>query len=265
MNRKLLGIAVAILAITLMTTPVMAKNLNLASNVVAIKYGNGGGNADFSLATPLQVTYFSTTTGIQIKASHIEIPNADLSYDNLVILLWSKGSPTSPSPTWQPIAVLTTNPDEVAMQKDFWKGTWVNFDIRQYSQTAPLSWSTKDSDNIRYVDPSVFSVERHGNSAVVNLNQEITIKKALWSDSFTLPKFTLTLSGYGESIHFLKTTEITGYLQASGESITHDELRFNANGALSFPASSGILNGATVSNGLVNMKQILTIFEKSPV
>ncbi len=42
-NRKLLGIAVAILGITLMTTPAMANYLSLASNVVAVQYGNGGG------------------------------------------------------------------------------------------------------------------------------------------------------------------------------------------------------------------------------
>jgi hypothetical protein len=260
MNKKLLGIAVTILAITLLITPAMAKNVNLAPNVIAIKYTNGGGNADFSLATPLKVTYFSSATAIQIKASHIEIPNTELSYDNLVIFLWSP-SKTGATPSWQPIAVLTTNPDEVAMQKNFWKGTWANFDISLYAPTAPSSWSTKDSNNIRYVDPSVLSIERHGNDATVSLNQDITIKKAMWTDSFTLPKFTLQLSSYGESIHFYKSVEMSGWLQASGETVIHDELRFNANGDFS---SSGLFAGASINNGLVIMKQILTFYEKAP-
>jgi len=106
----------------------------------------------------------------------------------------------------------------------------------------------------------VLTVDRHGNTVTVNLNEPQTIY-ILFMGSFVLPAFSLELSKYGGSIHYTGSTTLVGYGGASGMTIVHDELRFNANAVLS---SSGILGvGAQMTDAFLIINGVHTFYPKA--
>jgi hypothetical protein len=240
---------------------VSAKDLNWSSDISKIDYINAGGDADFFLPTTLPLNYPSGFTQMRLRAAHFEMPNADLSYNNLLVFLYDPARAAVGKNPWQPYAMITDGPD-AEFQKTFWSGTFVEFkaELYTYPSTAgplagkplPVSWGT---NNVIQVDKGVLSIERHGNNMVVTLNAEQSIKKIMVSpsatSSFKLPSFSLELSSYGEAYHRVASEEMTGWLGGSGYTITHKDLQFDANGV--FTSQGSFLDGTSTTNAKLVM------------
>jgi hypothetical protein len=222
------------MAISIFAGLASAKNLNSPEKATFVYY-NAGAWVDVALPSAV-----GSVTGVQLRAVHVEIPNSRLSYDDVIVFLYM-------SSKWQAYAVITTNEDDAAFHQKFWSGTNVKADATLYG--APPSYST---NNVFLVDNGVLTVDRHGNDVIVNLNKPQQIKIAYTADKyFTLPAFSLRVNSYGDDYLYSQSTVMTGWKGASGYTVTHDQLRFNANGVITSPEA--ILNGAAVSNAVVIM------------
>ncbi len=241
-----------------------AKNLNVP-DAILIDYCNAGGTASFTLPSTLAV-YPNPATSIQFRVMHCEIPNADKSFDSLLIFLGfpAQDANNNPITKYQPYAQITTSQEYADFGEAFWHGTFMQFDATLYTG-LPVNRGTDEQsgrNNIQVVGSDVLSVERHGNDVTVKLTEPQTIYVPLYGlakptaspQSFTLQPFTLELSKYGSAFHILAPVTMgnpadstsPSWRGASGMTIVHDELRFNANAVLTLPGT-GILNGATVT------------------
>ncbi len=245
---------------TVAITQAFGKNMNLPPGANGIEYLNAGGQVEIPLP-PLPSSslpnYPSSATAIRFSFAHVEIPNADSSYDTL--LVWLYLIPTgSPGRVWSPYAYITTNAGELTFLRTFWRGSFIEFDATLFGQP-----STGNTDNIMVVSGDVLKVDRHGNDVSVSLNSPQQVRRPLVPIPpgplyFTLPAFSLKLSNYGGSMHFMETTLLTGYPGASGYKMVNEGMGFAANGALTSPTTW--LNGAQVQNATVIMNGIHTFY-----
>jgi len=177
---------------------------------------------------------------MQLRFCHFETPNADQSYDNLIIYIYMtyKGKTD-----WQPFAEFITSSDAAVFERVFWSGTFMEF--------SPST--SYGADNIIVVPEDTLTVGRHGNDVTVNLNTEQQAKIAGTTNTkITIPAFSLDLKNYGESIHYIGSKLMTGWPAASGYTIIHDELRFNAEGTITniwYPNGAATTNSHLVMQG----------------
>jgi hypothetical protein len=273
-NSILLAILLSILiAIPMLALPASAKNLNVP-DAVLIDYYNAGGQANVNLQTALPA-FPAPATVMQFRFIHCEIPNSDVSFDNLLVFL---GFPIKDATTgavigtnYQPYAGITTSPDYATFGRAFWYGTYMQFDATLYGLPASRSTSTIERNNIIVVDKDVLTVDRHGNDVTVTLKNLQTIYNPIYGlakpiapPSFTIPAFSLELSNYGGATHYTGSAtmgEPTPYKGASGMTIVHEEMRFNVNAILT--SSGSLFDGATVTDSFLMMNGMHTFYPKA--
>jgi hypothetical protein len=246
--------------------PTSAKNLNWSSDVYKIDYYNAGGDADFVLPTPLPTNY-PNFPEMRLRAVHVEMPNADLDYNTLLVFLYDPIKAAAGKNPWQPYAEITDANDEVAaFERIFWMGSYLEFDATIYKYTSgpntgqPLP-AILSADNVIVVDKGVLSINRNGNNLLVTLNSEQTIKKALATGPtayFELPAFSLETTSEGYAMHTSDTAIMLGWLGATGYTIVHDDLRFDGNGV--FTSEDTFLEGMTTINANVIMHGTHTFY-----
>ena len=154
---------------------------------------------------------------------------------------------------WQPFVQITTSEDSAVFERVFWSGTFMKWDANLFGLPGSLS-----ADNVIVVPEGTLTVDRHGNDVTVNLNapQQAKIAGTI-NTKITIPAFNLELKNYGESIHYTGSASMTGWTGASGYTIVHDELRFDANGVMS---SAWYPNGAATSNSFLMMHGTHTFY-----
>ncbi len=237
--------------------PVNAKNVNYTPDVYKIDYLNAGGTAEIAMPEALK-TIFSTYTQMRIRVSHAEIPNADISCNNLMVSFFDPAREAKGKDPWEPYAMITDG--DAAFEKTFWKGTYANMDATLYNYVPPSPKAGQplpsflSADNVIPVEKGVLTVERNGNTVIVHLNAEQTIKKAFTYPmaSFKLPVFTLEMKSYGPSSHESTSVIMSGWPGATGYTIIHDSHQFQANGNFASPGS--YLDGKTTINAVVLMQ-----------
>jgi hypothetical protein len=262
---------------TIAIFPASAKNLNWPSNIYKIDYYNAAGDADIVLPSPLPTNYPTfgtppqTINQMRLRAVHVEMPNADLSYNTLLVFFYDSTKAAAGKDPWQPYAEITDGSATVAaFERTFWKGTYLEFDATLYNYPPqappnlrgtplPASWST---DNVIVVDKGVLTIGRNGNNIVVTLKDEQTIKKALATTSFKLPPFSLEIASYGHASHTSDSVTMLGWSGATGYTIAHDDLRFDANGV--FASEGTYLNGISTFHANVVMKGTHTFYNPAP-
>jgi hypothetical protein len=249
--KKFSKIAISTVLALLMILPILiiptttAKNLNLPEGADRIDYYNAGGQVDVSLPTPLPANFPASATAMQLRFCHFETPNADQSFDNLIIYIYMtyKGKTD-----WQPFVEYTTSEDSAVFERAFWSGTFMEWDATKFGLSASLS-----ADNIIVVPEGTLTVDRHGNDVTVNLNAQQEAKIAgTVNTKIIIPSFNLELTNYGESIHYTGSKLMTGWPFASGYTIVHEELRFNAEGTITsvwYPNGAATTNSHLVMHG----------------
>jgi hypothetical protein len=208
MNRKesisLVLFLFCILAIPTLALPASAKDLNVP-DAILIDYYNAGGQANVTLQSPiyaLKSTSYGYATSMQFRFIHCEIPNSDVSFDNLLVYLGFPATDAAGNAimNYQPYAAITTSSNYATFQKAFWYGTFIQFDAALYNTAwASLGTNTPSRNNIILVNNDVLNVDRHGNDVTVTLNEPQTINLPLYAlfgapASFTLPAFSLVNS-----------------------------------------------------------------------
>ena len=280
---KLLAITlclICILATSTLALPTSAKNLNVPDTTF-VDYYNAGGQLNVILQTPIQV-FPSIATSMQFRFIHCEIPNSDVSFDNLLVFLGFTTTDANGVVTtkYEPYAGFTTSADYATLGRAFWFGTYMQFDATLYTSSItglplPANRGTNqpDRNNFRVVDSDVLTVERHGNSVTVNLaeSQDIFIplyglaKPVAAQPKFTLPAFSFELNKYGDAFYYTGSATMgnptiptaPSWRGASGMTIVHEELRFNANAVLTSDDLAGTATDAfLMMNGI---RQILSI------
>jgi hypothetical protein len=246
MMKKINKIAISAILTLLMIMPILiipaatAKNLNLPEGANRIDYYNAGGLVEVSLPMPLPANFPSSATAIQMRFCHFEAPNADQSFDNLIIYIYMtyKGKTD-----WQPFAQITTSADSAVFERVFWSGTFMEF----------MPTASYGADNVIVVPKDTLTVDRHGNDVTVNLNAPQQAKIAGTTNTkITIPAFNLELKNYGDSIHYTGSKTMTGWPSASGYTIVHEELRFNAEGTITnvwYPNGAATTNSHLVMHG----------------
>lgn len=262
MKKAILVLALTVFMMFAAIAPAFAKNLNYPPDVYRIDYINAGGQAEIALPTlpstdPALANYPGTATAMRFSFTHVEMPNAGKSFD--VLLVWLYLIPTGATVrSWQPFAYITTDAEDLAFQRAFWRGSFVEFDATLYYMNPPTNtipfpqtWST---DNVIGVGNDVLSVSRHGNDVTVTLNAPQQVKRPLQpppGKAFTVPAFSLTLNKYGGSMHYSETRELTTYPGASGYTFVNAGVGFMADGVAT--SSTAWLNGRAAENATVTM------------
>jgi hypothetical protein len=254
----------ALASSSFLMTNVLAKNLNTPEGVI-VNYVNAGGEALVNLpTTPLPTNYPAGTTGLLLRFAHCEIPNAKLSYDNLVVFLYNKANdfPGSTKNPLIPYLVVTDGADNT-LQQTFWYGTPIYTNGSTYGLP-----SICNTHNIKVVDPDVLTIQRHGNDVTLSLGADQSIKVMMTGypasrpeKFFTLPAFTLVLQNYGDAYEYTSTNTLgspISYPGASMYTFVHDGLRFDATGTFS-AAETSFLNGAQTVGANVIMHDTQTI------
>ena len=269
--KKVLFIVLVLVAVMAFAAvaPAFAKNLNYPAGATRVDYVNAGGQAEIALpplpsTDPALLNYPTTATAMRFSFSHIETPNAGKSFDTLIVWLYliPTGATTR---SWQPYAYITTDTEELAFQRAYWRGSFVEFDATLYYMNPPTNTipfpSTWNTDNVIGVTSDVLKVERHGNDATVTLNAPQQVKRPLQpppGKSFTVPAFSLEVNKYGGSVQFTETKNMIGYPGASGYTFVIEGMGFNANGAAT--STAGWLNGLPAENATVVMHSTHTFF-----
>ncbi len=259
MMKKISKIAFSTILALLMITPILilptatAKNLNLHEGADRIDYINAGGQVEFFLPTPLPDNFPASATAMQLRFCHFETPNAKQSFDNLIIYVYMtyKGKTD-----WQPFAQITTSEDSAVFERVFWSGTFMKWDATLFSLPETLS-----ADNVIVVPEGTLTVDRHGNDVAVNLNSPQQAKIAgTMNTKITIPAFNLKLKNYDDSIHYIGSASMIGWPGASGYTIVHEELRFNAEGIIT---SAWYPNGAATTNSHLVMHGTHTFYPQA--
>jgi hypothetical protein len=253
-------------------TPALAKDLNLPYGADPIYYGNGGGTVEIAItpnsaSTPLPTGYPPSLDAMRFKFVHVEMPNADLSFDVLVVSFHMKLT-GAPEFSWQPFMVVTDNAEYAQLCETFYRGTLTQWNVPPNYPLQP-AFATR---NVQLVADDELSVVRHGNSVTVQLTAEQTLDRPIpvlpltnppVQQTFKFPAFSLELNkANGGSMHTVETGTLTGYTDASGYTYNFESMGFNANADLQFERlSTGqtLLSGAT-SNAGVAMNLIHTFY-----
>jgi hypothetical protein len=150
----------------------------------------------------------------------------------------TKADGTLNPPSLQPFAVITTNKQDLALEKAVWTGTYAEFNATLFG--LPASFST---DNVNLVSSDSLKIDRHGTCISVALNEPIQIKRpngpAVY---FTLPAFSATLERDSRPVCKTETKEFTGWVGSSNYTVLVNQMGFNATTTFS---STGLTTGAT--------------------
>jgi hypothetical protein len=256
-NRKMILGAMLILAMLSSSAalmPVSAKNLNFPPGADRVDYITAGGTVDIALTAPLPTNYPPSATIMQLKFMHTEMPNADLSFDAVIVFFYMKLTGAQDY-TWQPFAVITDNQDYATFCETFWRGSLIKWNIPPPPPVYPPT--AVGTNNVKLVSDDVLTVERHGNSVSVNLKNEQPLTRPVTGYTFWLPAFSLELNKVGGSAHNIQTKTLDYYADASGYTYIFDTIGFNANAVFS---STGALKTGSTSNAVVVMHGTHTFF-----
>jgi hypothetical protein len=254
-------IILAMLASSVVLIPVSAKNQNLPAGASWGAYYSGA-NAIIDIPTALLDSFpypSSTATKMYIGVYHDEMPGYEGA--RLFIMFWEI-MPGETEYSWQPWAEFTTNANTAVFLRNFWGGSAAEFNLAAATTYCialginPAFAPYLTTDNVFVVSKEALSVERHGNSILVNFAvQDKQIKEPMtFGDTFTLPAFSMTLNKYGGSVRMPVTFYMTGWPGACDGTLTEDLTGFNANGA--FTCSAWNLNAAQMSEGWITMHGI---------
>ena len=256
----------------LVALPVSAKNLNLPDGADRIYYGNGGGTVDIavtphSTSTPLPTGYPTSLDAMRFKFLHVEMPNADQSFDTLTVFLHIKLT-GSTEYSWQPFMVVTDNADYAQFAETWLRGSLVRWNVPPNYPYQPAF----PTHNVQLVNDDELSVERHGNSVSVKLTAEQIIERPSpvlpltnppLQSTFKFPAFTLELKKVGEGSMFNVDSDILNdYTDASGYTYVFESMGFDATAVFTAqPLSTGqLLRTGATSNAGVAMKLVHTYF-----
>jgi hypothetical protein len=252
-QRNIIGLLL-VLAITLSAVAPSTANAcqthSKKANIVLTGYG---GEFNVPLIKPFPTNYPGTIQYMQIIFTHVETANGFpkcqmpchnarcQSFDQLIVLFYMqtiKTDGTLNPPSLQPFAAITTNKQDLTLEKAVWSGTLAEFNATLYG--LPASFST---DNIQLVSSDALKIERHGTSVNVVLNEPIQLKRPNSPATyFTLPAFSATLERDSRPVCKTETEEFTGYVGSSNYTLVVNQMRFNATTSFS---STGLTTGAT--------------------
>jgi hypothetical protein len=240
-------------------TPISAKNLNLPVGANHINYFNAGGQAEVNLPSGLS-GFPASATKMRLSVVHVEIPNADISFDNLLVWLYVK--PTGFPLDWYPFAVFTDSADHASFVRTYFAGIFVKLDATKYYMNPPTNTipfpASYSTDNVYVISDGTLVVDRHGNSISVKLSEDQQFKRPFTTGTYlSLPSFSFELHSYGDAIFGTETATITGVPGASGYTMVNEYMGFAATGSI---ISTGYLNGLEISNGNVIMHGTHTYF-----
>jgi hypothetical protein len=198
-----------------------------------------GGEFKIPLIKPFPTNYPGTIQYMQIIFTHVDLTNDNSKcwkpihnarcqgFDQIIVLFYmqtTKPDGTLNPPSLQPFAVLTTNDQDLKLEKALWTGTLAEFNASLFG--LPASFST---DNIQLASSDALTIDRHGTSVSVTLNEPLQLKRpngpAVY---FTLPAFSATLERDSRPISKTETKEFTGWLGSSNYTSVINEMGFNA-------------------------------------
>ena len=268
MKKEILLVSMILLMLVILTPmvvmPVSAKNLNLPEGADRVYYGNGGGTVDIAItpnsaSTPLPTGYPPSLDAIRLKFSHIEMPNADESFDTLIVFVHIKLQGATEH-SWQPFIVVTDSADYAQFAETFLRGSLVRWNVPPNYPLQPAF----PTNNVQLVNDDELSVVRQGNSVTVKLTAEQIIERPNpvlpltnppKQTTFIFPAFTLDLNKIGKgSMHIVDSDTLNDYTDASGYSYVFESMGFEANAVFTIqPLSTGqqLLTGATSNAGVV--------------
>jgi hypothetical protein len=255
-TEKIWGIllVLGIIASVAVFMPASAKNLNFPPGADRVDYINGGGTVDIALNAPLPANYPPSATIMRLKFMHVEMPNADLSFDAVIVFFYMKLTGATDY-TWQPFAVITDNQNYATFCETFWRGSLIKWNIPPPPPIYPPT--AVGTNNVKLVSDDVLTVERHGNSVSVNLKSEQPLTRPVTGYTFMLPAFSLELKKVGGSAHDIQTDTLNWYADASGYTYVFDTMGFKANAVFS---STGALKTGATSDAVVVMHGTHTFY-----
>ena len=201
MNKKILGIAVVLMAVVISASSVVPALAKKFPEGVMIAYYTGGeGNLARPSGFPFPATY------LRIGALEIEASIWGTG-DDIGIFIGSGSG-------WIPIAYFTTNqnPDYLTFLKELWALPWMQLNTKSVSEDELM-------------------VERHGNRITASLSEQ-TVKRITSSGviDVTISAFTMELNKVGGSIHTEYSVTTPSY------TINLDIMGFNGNGVFTYGA-----------------------------
>ena len=279
--KRNLGIVLILILVAsaFVATPVFAKNLNLPDNADRLYYGNGGGTVDIAVLNvkatpqppgtlPFPTGYPTSITAMRLKFMHVEMPNADQSFDFLTVFFLmkvTKSDSTLSDPSWQPFMVVTDSAEYAQFSELFYRGSLVKWNVPPNYPFSP-AFAT---NNVQLVDDDELSVVRHGNSVTVELKTEQILERPTpvtpvtnpaVQATFKFPAFKLELTkADGGSIYTLDSgklpspTDLNYYYGSSQYSYNFEATGFNANAvftAQTLSTGQQLQTGATSNAGL---------------
>jgi hypothetical protein len=265
MNKKInnvssvfLLMALIIVTFPVINVPVSAKDMNLPSGANRIVYYTGG-NATINLPAGLP-NYPPSATKIRLDGVYVKGGTPETGVVNIWVWLYMTTS-SKPVLHWEPMAIITTNPEMANFMRTCFKGTYIAFDATAYG--LPSSYNT---NNVILVDKADVGVEREGNNIYVNLAEPQQIQRFGYPTMpapFTLPAFSMQLNKYGGSVHSEATTKFSGYSGASGYTMEVDVMAFNGNGFFTCTSPGWNYNAAPMSEAFIIMHGINTYYPPS--
>jgi hypothetical protein len=293
MKKNLLAVCMFLLLLTILTPivalPVSAKNLNLPNDADRVYYGNGGGSVDIAVLNvkvtpptpqppgtlPFPTGYPTSITAMRLKFMHVEMPNADQSFDFLTVFFLmrvTKQDGTLSDPAWNPFMVVTDNAEYAQFSELFYRGSLVKWNVPPNYPFSPVY----PTNNVQLVEDDDLSVVRHGNSVTVELKAEQLLERPSplippgnIQAKFLFPAFKLELTkADGGSTKWVDSgklpspTDSNYYYGSSQYSYYFEAMGFNANAVFTAQTlSSGqqLATGATSNAGLA-MNLIHTYF-----
>jgi hypothetical protein len=226
-----------------------------------------GGEFKVPLIKPFPTNYPGTIQYMQIIFTHVDVSNDNSKhrilshnakchgFDQLIVLFYmqtTKPDGTLNPPSLQPFAVLTTNEQDLELEKALWTGTLAEFNASLFG--LPASFST---DNIQIVSSDTLKIDRHGTSVSITLNEPLQLKRpngpAVY---FTLPAFSASLERNSRPVYKTETKEFTGWIGSSNYTGIIDEMGFNATTIFS---NTGLTTGQTFDS-YIAMHKIATYY-----
>jgi len=200
MNKKILGIAVVLMAVVISASSVVPALAKKFPEGVMIAYYTGG---EGNLATPSGFPFPAPM--LRIGALEIEASIWGTGDDIGIFIGGGAGG-------WYPIAYFTTNqnPDYLTFLKELWALPWMQLNTKSVSEDELM-------------------VERHGNRITASLSEQ-TVKRITSSGviTVTISAFTMELNKVGGSVHSDYSIEPPAY------TINLDRMGFNANGVFTY-------------------------------
>lgn len=226
--------------------PVFAKNLNYPEGYILSYYD--AGHLDVALPQPLPTNYPASATAMRLIFHHVEIPNANLDYCDVMVQFFMSTTLT-PTPEWMPYAIITTSPYSEKLNEMLWYQTLAYFNATKYGLPAIFN-----TDNVILVDEDVLKVERHGNNVYASLTEPIQLDGLKLAPPtpnlyFTMYPFTAELNSYGGSFRYAQVQNLL-WPYSTGYTFSAEEVRFNAVGTFT---SAGLNLNVAAENATVVM------------